>query len=105
MQILCNILNYFLCILHILLWFDFDFIREDMAKFKPVFIKSQFTHVYAVVCCEEDCYYLTVYTEKSVPLFGPSVPSQGFGDKDSFRLVNSKDIFYKSNKDVLWVRL
>ena len=26
--------------------------REDMAKFKPVFIRSQFTHVYVVVCCE-----------------------------------------------------
>ena len=26
--------------------------RSDMARFKPVFIRSQFTHVYAVVCCE-----------------------------------------------------
>ena len=47
-----------------------------MAKFKPVFIKSQFNHVYAVVCCEDDIYYLTVYTEKSVPLFGPSLPGK-----------------------------
>ena len=26
--------------------------RSDMARFKPVFIRSQFTHVYAVVCRE-----------------------------------------------------
>ena len=49
-----------------------------MAKFKPVFIKSQFNHVYAVVCCEDDIYYLTVYTEKSVPLFGPSLPGKDY---------------------------
>ena len=59
-----------------------------MAKFKPVFIKSQFTHVYAVVCYEEvtSTYYLTVYSEKSVPLFGPSLPGQaGFSDHQAFR--------------------
>ena len=62
--------------------------RSDMAKFKPVFIKSQFTHVYAVVCYEEktSSYYLTVYSAKSVPLFGPSLPGQaGFSDHQAFR--------------------
>ena len=97
-----------------------------MARFKPVFIRSQFTHVYAVVCREvtqltqhrpvamfdgaslqslcqtsltgllrsllpcnhvaqDSLYYLTVYTEKSVPLFGPSIPSHGFSDPQAFR--------------------
>ena len=91
--------------------------RSDMARFKPVFIRSQFTHVYAVVCREvhicyrpvamfdtvktsptgllrsllscnraqDSLYYLTVYTEKSVPLFGPSIPSHGFSDPLAFR--------------------
>jgi len=59
--------------------------REAMSKFRPVFIKSQFTHVYAVVCIENDSYYLTLYSEKSVPLFGPSVPRQGFLDHMAFR--------------------
>jgi len=62
--------------------------RSDMAKFKPVFIKSQFTHVYAVVCYEEatSSYYLTVYSEKSVPLFGPSLAGQvGFSNHQAFR--------------------
>ena len=62
--------------------------RSDMAKFKPVFIKSQFTHVYAVVCYEEatSSYYLTVYSEKSVPLFGPSLGCQaGFSNYQAFR--------------------
>ena len=62
-----------------------QYCREDMAKFKPVFIKSQFTHVYAVVCCQDDQYYLTVYSEKSVPLFGPSIPGHGFCDHQAFR--------------------
>lgn len=62
--------------------------REDMAKFKPAFIKSQMTHVYAVVCYEEASsrYFLTVYSEESVPLFGPGpVPSSGFSDHFAFR--------------------
>ena len=62
--------------------------RSDMAKFKPVFIKSQFTHVYIVVCYEQETlsYFMKVYSEKSVPLFGPSLPSQmGFSDHEAFR--------------------
>ena len=56
--------------------------------FKPVFIKSQFTHVYLVVCYEPqyNSYHLTVYSEKSVPLFGPSLPGcGGFSDHQTFR--------------------
>jgi len=63
--------------------------RSDMARFKPVFIKSQFTHVYAVVCWEEatQAYHLSIFTEKSVPLYGPSLPcgEEGFQDFEQFR--------------------
>ena len=34
---------------------------------------------------QDSLYYLTVYTEKSVPLFGPSIPSHGFSDPLAFR--------------------
>ncbi|XP_050726126.1 GTPase-activating Rap/Ran-GAP domain-like protein 3 isoform X6 [Eriocheir sinensis] len=49
---------------------------EDMAAFSPSFIKSQFTHVFALVSYlqEEDAYRLHVYSEETVPLFGPSLP-------------------------------
>ena len=78
--------------------------REDMAKFKPAFIKSQFTHVYAVVCYEEETskYFLTVYSEETVPLFGPGpVPSSGFSDHQLFRCPMSDIIYYlKENATV-----
>lgn len=39
-------------------------------------IKSQFTHIFAVVSYirEEDAYRLSLFSEESVPLFGPSLP-------------------------------
>ena len=61
---------------------------EDMAKFKPVFIKSNFTHIYVVVCyqADVDSYFLSVFSEKSVPLFGPSLPNPAiFANHDEFR--------------------
>ena len=63
-----------------------DGTREDLARFKPAFIKSQFTHVYTVVCYEEERYFLSVYSEQSVPLFGPGpIPAHGFADHQAFR--------------------
>ncbi|RZF36202.1 hypothetical protein LSTR_LSTR008528 [Laodelphax striatellus] len=54
----------------------FDGGPAQMSQFNPTSIKSQFTHVFAVVCyCSEDnSYRLVVYSEESVPLFGPSLP-------------------------------
>ncbi|XP_054270708.1 GTPase-activating Rap/Ran-GAP domain-like protein 3 isoform X2 [Macrosteles quadrilineatus] len=48
----------------------------EMVHFNPSFIKSQFTHVFAVVSYSEEDhgYRLNVYSEESVPLFGPSLP-------------------------------
>ncbi|GIY89820.1 hypothetical protein CDAR_522612 [Caerostris darwini] len=49
----------------------------DHVNFKPTMIKSQFTHIFAVVSYEreEDSYRLSVYSEESVPLFGPTLPN------------------------------
>ncbi|XP_014288553.3 GTPase-activating Rap/Ran-GAP domain-like protein 3 isoform X2 [Halyomorpha halys] len=49
---------------------------SQMANFNPSSIKSQFTHVFAVVsyCSEDQSYRLSIYSEESVPLFGPSLP-------------------------------
>ena len=59
-----------------------------MSKFKPVFIKSNFTHVYAVVAymADTDSFHLSVFSEKSVPLFGPSLPNPAvFANHEEFR--------------------
>ncbi|XP_022237896.1 GTPase-activating Rap/Ran-GAP domain-like protein 3 [Limulus polyphemus] len=46
-------------------------------SFKPSMIKSQFTHIFAVVTYnpEDESYKLSVSSEESVPLFGPTLPS------------------------------
>ncbi|KAF6203788.1 hypothetical protein GE061_002123 [Apolygus lucorum] len=53
---------------------------SEMTNFNPSSIKSQFTHVFAVVSySSEDCSYrLVVYSEESVPLFGPSLPNPSY---------------------------
>ncbi|XP_046640588.1 GTPase-activating Rap/Ran-GAP domain-like protein 3 isoform X4 [Daphnia pulicaria] len=50
---------------------------EEMAAFSPNCIKSQFTHIFALVTYlpGEDAYRFHIYSEESVPLFGPSLPS------------------------------
>ncbi|XP_023328571.1 GTPase-activating Rap/Ran-GAP domain-like protein 3 [Eurytemora carolleeae] len=61
---------------------------QDLLRFNPLFIKSQFTHIYAAVSYQHDTsqYHLTVFSEKSVPLFSPSLPYQsGFSDHQEFR--------------------
>lgn len=49
---------------------------EDHCNFKPSMIKSQFTHIFAVVSYirEEDAYRLSLFSDESVPLFGPTLP-------------------------------
>lgn len=51
--------------------------HQDHANFKPTMIKSQFTHIFAIVSYEreDDTYRLSVYSEESVPLFGPTLPN------------------------------
>ncbi|XP_026479610.1 GTPase-activating Rap/Ran-GAP domain-like protein 3 [Ctenocephalides felis] len=56
------------------------------ATFNPASIKSQFTHVFAVVSCRRGVYRLSVYCDESVPLFGPSLPCPPvFRDPNAFR--------------------
>ncbi|KAG7209557.1 hypothetical protein KM043_015635 [Ampulex compressa] len=44
--------------------------------FNPNCIRSQFTHVFAIVTPEEDCkgWRVAIYCDETVPLFGPSLP-------------------------------
>ncbi|XP_024080604.1 GTPase-activating Rap/Ran-GAP domain-like protein 3 isoform X2 [Cimex lectularius] len=61
---------------------------SEMVNFNPSCIKSHFTHVFAVVsyCAENSSYRLVVYSEESVPLFGPSLPCPSvFKDPSEFR--------------------
>ncbi len=61
---------------------------KEFSRFKPVFIKSNFTHVYLVVAfdADADAYHLSVFSEKSVPLFGPSLPNPAvFRSREAFR--------------------
>ncbi|KAK8781238.1 hypothetical protein V5799_017421 [Amblyomma americanum] len=70
---------------------------EDHCNFKPSMIKSQFTHIFAVVSYirEEDAYRLSLFSEESVPLFGPSLPCPPvFHNHQEFRefvLVKRRD--------------
>jgi len=59
---------------------------RDAAAFKPSLIRSNFTHVYAVVCLCAGAYHLSVFSVKSVPPFGPSLPTPAvFKDHAEFR--------------------
>ncbi|KAG5872145.1 hypothetical protein JTB14_037387 [Gonioctena quinquepunctata] len=45
------------------------------SQFNPTCIKSQFTHVFAVVTVDNDNQYrLSVFSDEAVPLFGPGLP-------------------------------
>ncbi|XP_033611418.1 GTPase-activating Rap/Ran-GAP domain-like protein 3 isoform X1 [Cryptotermes secundus] len=60
----------------------------QMNQFNPSFIKSQFTHVFALVTysLEDSSYRLALFSEESVPLFGPSLPCPPvFRDSQEFR--------------------
>ncbi|XP_036368697.1 GTPase-activating Rap/Ran-GAP domain-like protein 3 isoform X2 [Octopus sinensis] len=58
-----------------IVYFDCDF--EKPPVFKPNMMKTHFTHIYAVVMYnkEQDAFKLSVFSEESVPLFGPVLPS------------------------------
>ncbi|CAL8277210.1 unnamed protein product [Merluccius merluccius] len=57
-------------------------------SFKPSMIRSHFTHIFALVRYnrENDSYRLKIFSEESVPLFGPPLPSPPvFTDHHEFR--------------------
>ncbi|CAG5095244.1 Similar to GARNL3: GTPase-activating Rap/Ran-GAP domain-like protein 3 (Gallus gallus) [Cotesia congregata] len=45
-----------------------------LETFNPNCIKSQFTHVFAVVASVERGWQIAIYCDENVPLFGPSLP-------------------------------
>lgn len=79
---------------------------EEASKFQPQFIKSQFTHIYAVVCyvAETDCYHVSVLSDETVPVFGPLLTNlTKFTNHQEFRrfllikLINGEKATYKAN--------
>ncbi|XP_051022189.1 GTPase-activating Rap/Ran-GAP domain-like protein 3 isoform X3 [Acomys russatus] len=62
--------------------------EESSPAFKPSMIRSHFTHIFALVRYDQqnDNYRLKIFSEESVPLFGPSLPSPPvFTDHQEFR--------------------
>ncbi|XP_030063403.1 GTPase-activating Rap/Ran-GAP domain-like protein 3 [Microcaecilia unicolor] len=62
--------------------------EESAPSFKPSMIRSHFTHIFALVRYnkQNDCYRLKIFSEESVPLFGPPLPSPPvFTDHQEFR--------------------
>uniref|UniRef100_UPI00358E1862 GTPase-activating Rap/Ran-GAP domain-like protein 3 n=1 Tax=Myxine glutinosa TaxID=7769 RepID=UPI00358E1862 len=58
------------------------------ASFKPSMIRSHFTHIFALVRynTDNDSYRLRIFSEESVPLFGPPLPTPPiFTDHAEFR--------------------
>ncbi|XP_061764257.1 GTPase-activating Rap/Ran-GAP domain-like protein 3 isoform X4 [Nerophis ophidion] len=61
---------------------------EASSSFKPSMIRSHFTHIFALVRynSQNDSYRLKIFSEESVPLFGPPLPSPPvFTDHHEFR--------------------
>ncbi|KAK1334134.1 hypothetical protein QTO34_005134 [Cnephaeus nilssonii] len=62
--------------------------EEPCPAFKPSMIRSHFTHIFALVRYDphNDSYRLKIFSEESVPLFGPPLPSPPvFTDHQEFR--------------------
>ncbi|XP_029372163.1 GTPase-activating Rap/Ran-GAP domain-like protein 3 isoform X2 [Echeneis naucrates] len=61
---------------------------DASSSFKPSMIRSHFTHIFALVRynSQNDSYRLKIFSEESVPLFGPPLPSPPvFTDHHEFR--------------------
>ncbi|XP_061787793.1 GTPase-activating Rap/Ran-GAP domain-like protein 3 isoform X6 [Nerophis lumbriciformis] len=61
---------------------------EASSSFKPSMIRSHFTHIFALIRynSQNDSYRLKIFSEESVPLFGPPLPSPPvFTDHHEFR--------------------
>ncbi|XP_068190157.1 GTPase-activating Rap/Ran-GAP domain-like protein 3 isoform X5 [Antennarius striatus] len=61
---------------------------DATSSFKPSMIRSHFTHIFALVKynSQYDSYRLKIFSEESVPLFGPPLPSPPvFTDHQEFR--------------------
>ncbi|KAK3087392.1 hypothetical protein FSP39_005300 [Pinctada imbricata] len=69
-----------------ILFYESD--SPTMPPFKPSMMKSRFTHIFAVVCYNktDNSYRLNIFSEESVPLFGPPLPTPPvFTDHHEFR--------------------
>uniref|UniRef100_A0A803Y9D2 GTPase activating Rap/RanGAP domain like 3 n=1 Tax=Meleagris gallopavo TaxID=9103 RepID=A0A803Y9D2_MELGA len=73
--------------------------EETAPAFKPSMIRSHFTHIFALVrySKQTDSYRLKIFSEESVPLFGPPLPSppvftnhQEFRDFVLVKLINGE---------------
>uniref|UniRef100_A0A8C3VBA0 GTPase-activating Rap/Ran-GAP domain-like protein 3 n=1 Tax=Catharus ustulatus TaxID=91951 RepID=A0A8C3VBA0_CATUS len=73
--------------------------EDSSPAFKPSMIRSHFTHIFALVRYnkQNDSYRLKIFSEESVPLFGPPLPSppvftnhQEFRDFVLVKLINGE---------------
>ena len=60
---------------------------DDAARIQPQFIKSHFTHIYAIVCYvkDTDSYSLRMMSDESVPVFGPLLTKNALSTHEQFR--------------------
>ena len=60
---------------------------EAAANIQPQFIKSHFTHIYAIVSYvkETESYTLRMMSDESVPVFGPLLTKKSFNTPEQFR--------------------
>ncbi|ELT91917.1 hypothetical protein CAPTEDRAFT_143813 [Capitella teleta] len=72
---------------------------DNLPAFRPSMMKTHFTHIYAVVAYnkQNDTYRIAVFSEESVPLFGPALPCpplftnhQEFRDFLLVKLINGE---------------
>lgn len=69
-----------------IIFYEYD--SCQIPNFKPSMMKTRFTHIFAVVCYykKDQTYRLNVFSEESVPLFGPPLPTPPvFSDYHEFR--------------------
>nr|XP_022919615.1 GTPase-activating Rap/Ran-GAP domain-like protein 3 isoform X2 [Onthophagus taurus]XP_022919616.1 GTPase-activating Rap/Ran-GAP domain-like protein 3 isoform X2 [Onthophagus taurus] len=64
-----------------------DEILDAHVAFNPTCIKSQFTHIFAVITLDsQNTYRMSIFADEAVPLFGPSLPCPPvFEEAFSFR--------------------
>nr|CDS32344.1 GTPase activating Rap:RanGAP domain 3 [Hymenolepis microstoma] len=70
-----------------IIFFDTNDVEKPLS-WKPSMMKTHFTHIFAVVTYNNvtDAYRLSVFSEESVPYFGPTIPtSREFTDHEELR--------------------
>uniref|UniRef100_A0A182S9S7 Rap-GAP domain-containing protein n=1 Tax=Anopheles maculatus TaxID=74869 RepID=A0A182S9S7_9DIPT len=73
----------------------------EETEFIPNNVKSQFTHVFAVVTKRGTRYRLAVYCDETVPPFGPTLPNPPEFEVSWVRTPNRGYQFYDHHHDLV----